>query len=244
VRRLTQDRLDAGADFAAVTGAPPTVQSFGATFLEKRREMKVRSVDDDESRLRTHVYPSLGHIRLEEVRPRHVAEMIAAVRARELAPRTVRNIYSVTRALFRDAQIAGLCNHQPCILTHYQLGKVRDGKKGWRAGAVFSRDELEQLISDARVPQDRRVLYALAGIACLRHGEAAGLRWRQVVVGAGLEPLGRLIVLTSYDQGDTPGRYEDRRGEMDAAAPGARRHPRRVEALGLGARTGARAGTG
>ena len=31
-------------------------------------------------------------------------------------------------------------------------------------GAVFSREELATLISDARVPQDRRVLYALASI--------------------------------------------------------------------------------
>jgi integrase len=105
------------------------------------------------------------------------------------------------RALFRDAQIAGLCGSQPCILTHFQLGKVRDGKKGWRAGAVFTREELQALISDSRVPWDRRVLYALSGLGGLRHGEAAGLRWREVVPG--LEPLGRLVVLTSYDRGDT-----------------------------------------
>jgi hypothetical protein len=98
----------------------------------------VRSVDDDESRLRTHVYPAIGAMRMEDVRPRHIADLVGTVRAAHLAPRTVRNVYSVVRALFRDAQIAGLCSQQPCILTHIQLGKVRDGKKGWRAGAVFS----------------------------------------------------------------------------------------------------------
>ncbi|HEY4885612.1 MAG TPA: site-specific integrase [Myxococcales bacterium] len=201
LRRLTQERLDAGHEFTEATGAPPTVESFGRTFLKQRRELGVRSVDDDESRLKTHVYPVLGPMRLEEVQPRHVADVIAKVRAQKLAPRTVRNVYSVVRALFRDAQIAGLCSQQPCILTHFQLGKVRDGKKGWRAGAVFSREELEALISDPGIPQDRRVLYALASVGCLRHGEAAGLRWRDVVFG--LEPLGRIVVLTSYDQGDT-----------------------------------------
>jgi hypothetical protein len=34
------------------------------------------------------------------------------------------------------------------------------------------------LISDRRIPPDRQVLYALEGLAALRHGEAAGLRWR------------------------------------------------------------------
>lgn len=44
--------------------------------------------------------------------------------------------------------------------------------------AVYTRDEVEMLISDERITTDRRVLYALEGLAALRHGEAAGLRWR------------------------------------------------------------------
>jgi integrase len=109
-------------------------------------------------------------------------------------------VYSVLRALFREAHIAGLVDGNPCILTHHQLGKVRDAKKGWRAGALFTRDELVSLTSDPRVPWDRQILYGLAGIGGLRHGEAAGLRWLNAVTG--LEPLGRLVFF-SYDEGDT-----------------------------------------
>ncbi len=199
-RRLVQEQINAGQDVHSVVGNP-TVKSFAKRFLEDRVALGVRSAHDDESRLRTHVFPLFGSMRLDEVETRHIAEMVKAVRNNNLAPRTVRNIYSVVRALFRDAQIAGLVQANPCILTHFQLGKVRDAKKGWRAGALFSREELQALISDRRVPQDRRVLYALAGLAALRHGEVAGLRWRQVVTG--LNPLGRLVILTSYDRGDT-----------------------------------------
>jgi len=201
LRRLVQAKLDAGQDFTTATGGPPTVSSYAKTFLEKRKVVGVRSLRNDESRLRTHVFPSIGEMRLDDVQARHIAAVIEAVRAKHLAPRTVRNIYAVLRALFREAQIAGLVSATPCILTHYQLGKVRDAKKGWRAGAVFTRAELQSLVSDSRIPWDRRVLYGLAGLGALRHGEAAGLRWRQVVTG--LKPLGRLVVLTSYDQGDT-----------------------------------------
>ena len=67
LRRLTQARLDAGAEFTEATGAPPTVGSFGKSFLEKRRELGVRSVDDDESRLKTHVYPAIGSMRLDGI---------------------------------------------------------------------------------------------------------------------------------------------------------------------------------
>jgi hypothetical protein len=86
LRRLTQQRLDAGAEFTDATGGPPTVQSFGRSFLGNRRKLGVRSVDDDESRLRTHVYPALGAMRLDEVQPRHVAGLIAKVR-QDASPR-------------------------------------------------------------------------------------------------------------------------------------------------------------
>src|SRR5258708_5650275 len=96
-RRLTQERLDAGQDLETPRGGIPTVKGFGKVFLEKRRKVGVRSVDDDESRLRTHVFPSIGAMKVDEVEARHVAELIDRVRASKLAPRTVRNIYSVTR---------------------------------------------------------------------------------------------------------------------------------------------------
>jgi integrase len=58
-----------------------------------------------------------------------------------------------------------------------------------------------QLISDSRIPPERRVQYALKAIGGVRHGEVAGLRWRHY--DPSLEPLGRLVVATSYDTGRT-----------------------------------------
>ena len=134
--------------------------------------------------------------------PRHVNQVVQAVKNLKRAPATVWNVYSVMQALFRDAQIEGLRRRDtPCILTERQLGKKRDAKKEWRSSAIFTREELGSLISDTRVPEDRRVMYALQGIGMLRHGEAAGLRWRHYL--RGLEPLGRLVIATSCDTGDT-----------------------------------------
>ena len=53
------------------------------------------------------------------------------------------------------------------------------------------------LISDERISLSRRVFYCLMGLGRLRHGEAAGLRWRHVEPE--IEPLGRLLIATSYD---------------------------------------------
>ncbi len=179
-------------------GVLPSVRAFvsldaySKRWLKNRERVGVRSWKDDESRLRHHVLPFLGKMALDDVQPRHVNEVVQRLRAAKKAPRTVRNVYSVVAALFRDAQIDGLISRTPCILTKYQLGKIGDAKHEW--------DELQKLIGDERVPWDRRVFYALLGLGMLRHGEAAGLRWRHVVK---MEPLSRLIIATSYDTGDT-----------------------------------------
>ena len=82
-----------------------------------------------------------------------------------------------------------------------ELPEKTDKDPEWRASATYTAREVEQLISDARIPVERRVQYALKSIAALRHGEVAGLRWRHY--DPTLEPLGRLVVATSYDTGRT-----------------------------------------
>ena len=122
--------------------------------------------------------PIIGELELEEVRPRHIIDVVNRLKI-DHASRTIRNVYSVTKALFRDAALSDLLPvaANPCVLGSRQLGKVGDRVPGWRAGAQFTREELSQLLFTESVPQPRRVLYALLGVACLRAGEAAGLRW-------------------------------------------------------------------
>jgi len=130
-------------------------------------------------------------------------EIVQKLQASGYAPRTVRNVYFLAKAMFRDAQIAELIplGETPAILTRRQLGKMRDADPTWRAKAQFSKVELEALVSDDRVPLDRRAWYALLGVGMLRTGEAAGLRWRSYEPD--MKPLGRLEVSTSYDDGET-----------------------------------------
>lgn len=202
LRPLIQAKLDAGSSIDAARGER-TIAGFVPRWLKDYRERGgVKSWKDDESRLEHHIVPVIGELEWDEVEPRHVNEVVQRAKRQKLAPATVWNIYSVMQALFRDAQIEGLRRRDtPCILTERQLGKKRDAKKEWRSGAIFTREELASLISDSRIPDDRRVMYALQGLGMLRHGEAAGLRWRHYL--RGLEPLGRLVIATSYDTGDT-----------------------------------------
>jgi integrase len=128
---------------------------------------------------------------IDEVRPRHIRDLVLTMRKDgALAPRSIRNVYGVLATMFRTAVADELILATPCALSRGILPKKVDKAPAWRATAIFTRPEVEQLISDARIPEDRRVLYALKGIAGLRHTEAATLRWRQY--DATLEPLGAL----------------------------------------------------
>jgi integrase len=198
-------QMEAGIREAALPGDPSriTVERYGERWLAQRRRLHIDDWTNDESKLRHHIYPQIGMLRLAEVRPIHIAALIRAIRMskRKLAPRTIRNIYSSLRSFFRDAEIEGLVDRSPCVLTRYQLGDAVDADPDWRDGAIFSRSELETMISDLRIPFDRRVLYALQGIAALRHGEAAGLKWMHYE--ADRHPLGRLMIRRSYDKAQT-----------------------------------------
>ncbi len=203
-RRLLQrvrEKLVAGEEIEAEVGGPLTVRTYSKRWIAKRRALGIPDAEAEDSHLRCHVLSAIGDMRLDEVRPRHLAQVVEQLRLAGKAPRTVRNVYSTCRSLFRDAALEDLVAASPCILTKHQIGTVRDKRPEWRRDAVFSRAEYEALIADPRIPLDRRVLYGLLGLGMLRHGEAAGLRWRHLELDA--RPLGRILVATSYDKGRT-----------------------------------------
>lgn len=181
---------------------PPTVSSFGSRWMKTRNERGLAMAHEDEKRLARYIYPKLGRILLKELRPHHVRDFVRDLRKRPskkggtLAPRTVRGIYGTLNCMLHDAVADELISVNPCTLRKGELPPNRDKDPTWRALAVFTRFEVEQLISDERIPEDRRTLYALAFLTGQRFGELAACRWRDY--DDKLEPLGKLLVARSY----------------------------------------------
>lgn len=195
-----RDKVAAGEALGDADLGPLTVRRYSERWLEHRKRL-VPDWPSDDSHLRVHILPAIGDVRLEDVRPRHLAALVERLRLDGAASRTVRNVYSTCRSMFRDAAIADLIPSSPCILTKHHIGKIRDRDPEWRQCAVYTRDEVEALISDERVRNDCRVLYAILCLTGMRYGEGAGLRWRHLDLDA--KPLGRIAVATSYNTGRT-----------------------------------------
>lgn len=176
-----------------------TLRAYAQGWMDAR---KGSSAGDDRQRLKDHVLPVLGDKPFPAVTAGDVRKLVADLAGKAsrkggtLAPRTIRNVYGVLQAMCTDAVIDGVIPASPCVLRAQHLPQARDKVAGWRDTAIFSLEEVLQLLTDARLPQDRRTFYALLFLGCTRFGEAAELRWSDYDPGA--QPLGKLRVLRSY----------------------------------------------
>lgn len=197
--RALLERLEAAVAEDRADGLLPiTVAAYAAKWGEARKKLGQTNAGKDLARVERYVLPAIGSMLLTEVRPRHIRGLIASLRRpeRDLAPRTIISIAGLLRRLLADADSQELIDGSPYKVKRGELPKKRDKNPEWRAGARFSRDEVEQLISDPRVPEDRRVVYALAFLTGMREGEIAALRWRCFEHGE--QPLPAIHVSKSY----------------------------------------------
>ena len=186
-----------------------TLRAFAEAWLAKR---ETETADDDRGRIYNHILPALGDIPLMELRPRQVRDFVDALTRKKrqgnrrkdgslvptdelLAPRTVRHVYGTLRAMLNDAVADELIPSSPCVLKD-ELPAKRDKDRTWRRTAVFTRDEVEAILSAGSTPDDRRVLASLMFLGAMRFGEAAALTWRDY--DPTCEPLGKLVVEKSY----------------------------------------------
>ncbi len=154
---------------------PLTVERYTQAWLARR---KTASVKDDRTRLERHALPKIGAMLMIDVRPRHLRDLIMQLReANHLAPTTIRQVSGLLHTVFKSAVIEERIPTNPVLFERGVLPKKADKDPTWRHEAIYTRAELEMILSDSRVPQDRRVLYALKSLAALRHGEAARLTW-------------------------------------------------------------------
>lgn len=190
------DKAQREADRSKSTGG--TVADYAKTWIAGRETKGNASHIDDVGRITNHVLPALGQLKIADVRPRHVRDFIRALNATELAPRTVLNIFGIMRTMFNDAIVDEVITENPCKTRTGDLPGRVDADGEWRALAVFAHSEVVSLISDERIPVERRVLHALKALTGIRHGEAAGLRWRHLDVTT--DVLARLLIATSYNK--------------------------------------------
>ena len=143
---------------------------------ETRRDYK-RVLEQD-------AVPFLGHVRLSQIRQKHLDELAARIAARGVAPATVKLALAPVKTLLACAYAAGDLRVNPA--------------SGWRARyeqATVEKtddqtdDEIKALTDDqlatllAEIPEEWRLFYTFLAQTGLRISEAIELRWRDVEFG-------------------------------------------------------------
>lgn len=182
VEKFKSNEWDPWADPDAMRPVDQTVIDYLRAWIRQRTH---HTRKDDSNRIERYIARTMfGNMLLREVRPKHVADFIDRVKAREsirgetLAPRTVRNIYSVIQRAFARAALDEVFAVSPCETVSKAgiLPKRDDKNPGERVTWKYTRREAAMLIYDERLPEDRRVTYAIALLGGLRFGESSALR--------------------------------------------------------------------
>lgn len=191
------------------TARGKSVHDYAQTWAAQATARGVRTAWEYMGVLEVLLEDGLGAKRVQDVTRRDVLRAVEAMgrktgkrgkaKGKPYAPKTVIKAYAYLRSMFAQAVRDEVIQSSPCNLSARagELPMPRDADPRWRATAVFTRSELEALISDERIPEPRRVFYALLIYTGMRLGEAAGRRWSDYDTEA--TPLGRLVVATQYD---------------------------------------------
>jgi integrase len=180
------------------------VSTYQERWTANRKRQGLKAAARDAELLRQ-LLAKLGPMPLRLVRRAHVRDAVLEMRrlkskrGKPYAPGSVRTAYKRLHAMFEEALREELIFTNPCTLRAEanELPPNVDADPRWRAGAIYTREEVERLISSERVPTYRRVLWALVFYGGMRIGEAAARIWADYDMQA--QPLGRLLVATQHD---------------------------------------------
>lgn len=203
-----EKKIRAQKKAGVIDEGPMTVRRYSGRWIAKREALGIRTAVRDRQCMDHWMRSPIADLPLEDVTRDQVKDWIAKLVAERhpkkpkeprFAPRSVLHVYAALRTMFRDAMVEHLVVASPCTLMERQkeLPTKSDKNPRWRRTANFTASEAEALISDARIPEHWRVLWAMLFLTGMRIGEAIPLRWADWDTGP--EPLGALRIHVHWD---------------------------------------------
>ena len=157
---------------------PITMKEFAARWDEdyvtvqvRLGRMKESSAESCRSRLRLHVVPFFGQMRLDAITLPHVREFMKALLAKQLSPKTVLNVMVVLKEMLKHAVQWGYLETNPAQYAERPRGEDQEMQ-------ILTPPEIRRLL-DA-VDEPVRTLILCAVLTGMRRGELLGLQWEDV----------------------------------------------------------------
>jgi integrase len=142
-------------------------------WLDTKAHVRPRTMESYRAVLETHVLPTLGELRLDEIDALTVKRWHSAMLANGSAPATAAKAYRVLRGVLQSAVDAGRITVNPAAVR---------GAATERPAKLRIPTASDVLAIGDAMPERYRALVLVAGFAGLRWGELAGLQRRDVDV--------------------------------------------------------------
>jgi integrase len=147
-----------------------SLAEYAGEWLETRSKFTRRA---DEQRLRAHLLPLLGSLRLCDLRSGDVSAALREIQAKKnLSLKSAQNAYAVLHDLLGDALRKGLIEEDPRVLPADIWPSATE-----KALPTFSEAEVSALTSDPRLDADQRIWNSIAFGTGLKDVELAQLRF-------------------------------------------------------------------
>jgi len=147
-----------------------TFAEWSEEYIEGAVHKRATTLAQDRQRLRKHLIPAFGDMRLAAITPLDVRRFVEAL-ARDMAPSTVRTIYGCLRTILNASVAADLLAVTPC--RGIKLPPKRASEK-----QVLTVEELHRLAE--AMPAEYKAMIYLSAVGSLRFEELAGLRVRRL----------------------------------------------------------------
>ena len=172
--RLLRQRQAEVEDGKFVQRQNLTVQDYLTHWLDTYGQTNVRAITREGYRhkLRPHVYPAVGGLQLQNLRPQHLADIYGGMATRGLSSRTILHVHRVLHGALAQAVRSGVIASNPA-------DRVTAPKARTENPNVWGVDEVRVFI-DAIKEHPLREFFKLAVYTGLRRSELAGLKWREV----------------------------------------------------------------
>jgi integrase len=148
----------------------PTLKEFGPRFVDgyaRANRQKASTVFTKERILALHLFPTLGHRRLDGITNEDVAHLKAGFQ--RLAPKTINNVLNVLSKLLNVAVEWGVLDRRPCT--------IKLLKTITPIMSFYEEEQYARLVDAAKTMDGRvHLMIVLGGDAGLRRGEMVALQ--------------------------------------------------------------------
>lgn len=176
VKKQVEEKIARG-EWGIQSSELPTLAVQGQKYIDSPlRKWTERTIKESQNRFDKHIKPALGNKRIDEIRPRHVKQLLEDVLGKGLSSATARSVLRVLSGILEDAREDELIELNPCQKTGKYCGNGTNKKVN-----PLEAHEVAQLLENAQtLPMDLRTLILVGVRTGMRIGELLALEWSDI----------------------------------------------------------------